>query len=100
MKRRSPVTSTFVKLSSSDELRCNLIDISNHHDRGGAPPDYDKKHPRMKAAEIKNHPAFPTTTWRLVPTQKGKLQVAKDRGGPLGLSWEIHGKGPERLIVS
>lgn len=54
----------------------------------------------MKAAEIKNHPAFPTTTWRLQPTQEGKLQVAKDRGGPLGLSWEIHGEGKERLVVS
>ena len=54
----------------------------------------------MRAVEIKNHPAFPTTTWRLQPTQEGKLQVAKDRGGPIGLSWEVHGDGKERLVVS
>lgn len=53
----------------------------------------------MKAKDIANHPAYPTTTWRLVPTQEGMLDVAETRGGPIKLSWEVHGEGKEKLVV-
>jgi len=46
------------------------------------------------------HPSFPTTVWRLQPTREGKLKVADGRGGPFDLSWEVHGKGETKLVVS
>ncbi|KAL8328127.1 hypothetical protein RB597_004111 [Gaeumannomyces tritici] len=47
--------------------------------------------------EVLKHPAFPTSTWRLVPTRSGRLPVAEGRGGPLKISWEIHGSGPIKI---
>jgi hypothetical protein len=54
----------------------------------------------MKAAELEAHPEFPYLTWPLEPSQKGKLPVAKGRGGPLNISYEVHGHGPRKMIVS
>lgn len=50
-------------------------------------------------ADILKHPAFPTATWNLEPTRNGLLPVAEGRGGPLRISWEIHGSGPIKIIV-
>jgi hypothetical protein len=36
----------------------------------------------------------------LQPTREGKLKVADGRGGPFDLSWEVHGKGETKLVVS
>ena len=52
------------------------------------------------AAEILRHPAFPTVIWDLPATSKGKVAVAKARGGPVNIAYEIHGTGPIRLVVS
>ncbi|KAI1252310.1 hypothetical protein MGN70_006884 [Eutypa lata] len=49
--------------------------------------------------EITNDPAFPTAIWQLEPHQKGFLPVAVGRGGPLNISWEIHGEGPIKLLL-
>lgn len=49
---------------------------------------------------VPKSPAFPTAIWRLQPHQYGLLPVAAERGGPLNISWEIHGEGPIKLIVS
>jgi len=49
--------------------------------------------------ELVNHPEFPKTTWDLKPTQKGKVSVAKGRGGPFNVSYEVHGTGPVHIIV-
>ena len=38
-------------------------------------------------------------TWPLKPAKKGKVAVAKGRGGPLQISYEIHGNGPMKLVV-
>lgn len=51
------------------------------------------------AEETLNHPAFPTTVWNLVPDSKGVVAAAKGRGGPVNITWEIHGTGPTKLLV-
>lgn len=50
--------------------------------------------------ETLKHPSFPTAIWNLEPSQQGLLPVAEGRGGPINLSWEIHGSGPIKLLVS
>jgi hypothetical protein len=54
----------------------------------------------MTAVEIIEHPEFPHVNWKLQPDQAGKIDVAKGRGGPFKLAYEIHGHGPNKLIVS
>ncbi|KAJ4195753.1 hypothetical protein FALCPG4_003687 [Fusarium falciforme] len=49
--------------------------------------------------ETLKHPAYPATIWALEPHQKGKLPVAKDRGGPVNIAWEVHGDGPIKLVL-
>jgi glycylpeptide N-tetradecanoyltransferase len=51
-------------------------------------------------AETLKHPAFPTAIWNLSPTRTGKLPVAAGRGGPFNISWEVHGSGPIKILVS
>lgn len=51
-------------------------------------------------AEILSHPSYPSTIWRLEPSQEGKLPVAKARGGPINLSYEVHGTGDIKMVVS
>lgn len=53
----------------------------------------------MTAAELAAHPAFNNVIWNLTPTKKGEVEVAKDRGGPIKLAYEIHGHGPIHLVV-
>lgn len=54
---------------------------------------------RPSAAEILAHTAYPDAVWKLVPTQKGKLEVAVGRGGPVGIDWEVHGTGRKKIVV-
>lgn len=37
--------------------------------------------------------------WALKPAEKGKAAVAKGRGGPIQISYEVHGNGPTKLVV-
>jgi len=53
---------------------------------------------RPTVAEVLAHPSYPQTLWNLTPTQSGRLPVAKDRGGPFNIEWEVHGKGDTKLI--
>ena len=59
-----------------------------------------KKETLPSLDEVAQLPAFATTYWELEPHQKGVLPVATGRGGPLNISWEVHGDGPRKLIVS
>ncbi|KAG8630103.1 hypothetical protein KVT40_001722 [Elsinoe batatas] len=52
----------------------------------------------MTAEELKAHPEYPHITWDLKPSRKGVSSVAEGRGGPLDISWEIHGQGPRHLV--
>ncbi|KAL1837173.1 hypothetical protein VTJ49DRAFT_4183 [Mycothermus thermophilus] len=50
-------------------------------------------------AETLKHPAYPTALWNLVPDVAGSSAVAQGRGGPIKISWEIHGEGPIKLVL-
>lgn len=56
--------------------------------------------PPLTAAELAQHPEFEHVVWDLKPTQAGKVSVGQGRGGPLDISYEIHGKGRRRMVVS
>ncbi|OTA89058.1 hypothetical protein M434DRAFT_113461 [Hypoxylon sp. CO27-5] len=49
--------------------------------------------------DVVKSPAFPTAIWQLEPHRSGLLSVAAGRGGPLNISWEVHGDGALRLIL-
>jgi hypothetical protein len=53
----------------------------------------------LTAAEIAAHPEYPHVYWDLKPTKKDSVDVAKGRGGPLKLAYEIHGHGPRKIVV-
>ncbi|KAK4158715.1 hypothetical protein QBC43DRAFT_143537 [Cladorrhinum sp. PSN259] len=50
------------------------------------------------AAETLQHPAYSTAIWKLEPDKQGFVPVAEGRGGPFNIHWEIHGRGPIKLI--
>ncbi|KAF1832889.1 alpha/beta-hydrolase [Decorospora gaudefroyi] len=52
----------------------------------------------LTAEELLQHPEYPHTIWDLKPQQQGKASVAKDRGGPLNIAYEVHGKGHRHLV--
>jgi hypothetical protein len=54
----------------------------------------------LTAEELLQHPEYPHTIWHLKPEKKGKAVVAKDRGGPLNIAYEVHGHGDRHLVVS
>lgn len=54
----------------------------------------------MTAEELQKHPEYEHTIWSLKPTQEGKVAVAKDRGGPINIAYEVHGHGERKLVVS
>lgn len=53
----------------------------------------------MTPDELLKHPEYDHTIWDLTPSQKGKAVVAKGRGGPINVAYEIHGHGPRHLVV-
>ena len=55
--------------------------------------------PPLSAVELVKHPEFEHVTWPLKPAEKGKVAVAKGRGGPIQISYEVHGTGPMKLVV-
>ncbi|KAI4262318.1 MAG: hypothetical protein L6R42_002501 [Xanthoria sp. 1 TBL-2021] len=58
----------------------------------------DSRRPPLKAHEVLQHPKFGHTTLDLVPDKKGKFHVARDRGGPLNIAYEVHGTGSHYLV--
>lgn len=54
----------------------------------------------MTAQELPQHPEYPHIVWQLTPQSQGKVPVAKDRGGPFNVAYELHGSGPRHLVVS
>jgi hypothetical protein len=54
----------------------------------------------MTAEQLRQHPEYNHTIWDLKPSQKGKFPVAKDRGGPINIAYEVHGTGDRHLVVS
>lgn len=54
----------------------------------------------MTAEELLKHPEYNHTIWDLKPEKQGKAAVAKDRGGPINIAYEVHGHGNRHLVVS
>jgi hypothetical protein len=54
----------------------------------------------LTVEKLEKHPEFPHTIWDLKPEKQGKVPVAKDRGGPLNIAYEVHGHGDRHLVVS
>lgn len=50
--------------------------------------------------ELQKHPEYEHTIWKLKPSLQGKVAVAKDRGGPFNIAYEVHGHGDRKLVVS
>lgn len=53
----------------------------------------------MLAADVVKHPEYETVVWDLQPAKSGIVAVAKDRGGPINIAYEVHGTGPVKLVV-
>lgn len=53
---------------------------------------------RLTTKEVIQHPGYANAVFDLIPTQEGLLPVAKDRGGPFKISWEVHGTGPIKVV--
>lgn len=49
--------------------------------------------------ETTKHAAYPSAVWNLEPTRRGLFPAAEGRGGPIKISWEIHGTGPTKIVV-
>lgn len=54
---------------------------------------------QLTAEEVQKHPEFPHVVWDLKADQKDKVEVAKGRGGPLKIAYELHGRGPKKIVV-
>lgn len=54
----------------------------------------------LTAEELQKHPEYEHTIWKLKPDQEGKVAVAKDRGGPVNIAYEVHGHGDRKIVVS
>ncbi|KAL6713417.1 hypothetical protein ACLMJK_008882 [Lecanora helva] len=52
----------------------------------------------LSAAQIVEHPEYQHVIWDLKPLKKGKVSVAKGRGGPIQIAYEIHGNGPTKIV--
>jgi hypothetical protein len=53
----------------------------------------------MTPDELQQHPEYNHIIWDLKPSQKGKIAVAKNRGGPINIAYEVHGHGNRHLVV-
>ncbi|KAN0092280.1 alpha/beta-hydrolase [Hyaloscypha variabilis] len=53
---------------------------------------------RPDVAAILAHPSYPDTIWKLTPTKSEYLPVGEGRGGPFKIHYEVHGKGPIKLV--
>ena len=55
--------------------------------------------PQLTAKEILAHPEFGKVPWEGKPTKEGFVDVANGRGGPISIAYEVHGTGPNKLVV-
>ncbi|OBT74649.1 hypothetical protein VF21_06408 [Pseudogymnoascus sp. 05NY08] len=91
---------TYLRHGSVIGINQARYDALNANWGAHAPSDTAAKHPRLTAAEVTALPGYSSVTWELQPTQEGKLKVAEGRGGPLNISWEVHGTGKTKVIAA
>ena len=82
-------------MSWTETLRGYLPDLNQQHHRDVA-QDIGKQ---MSTDEILAHPEFQHVNWDLKPEKREKITVAAGRGGPFHLAYELHGRGPRKIIV-
>jgi len=54
----------------------------------------------LTVEQLQKHPEYEHTIWKLKPDHDGKVPVAKDRGGPINIAYEVHGHGDRKIVVS
>ena len=54
---------------------------------------------QLTAEQVLQHPEYKNIIWDLPPVKKEKIPVARCRGGPFEISYEIHGHGDTKLVV-
>ena len=54
---------------------------------------------QLSPEEIVNHPEYAHVNWDLKYEKRELIDVAKDRGGPFKLAYELHGHGPRHIVV-
>ncbi|KAF1843200.1 alpha/beta-hydrolase [Cucurbitaria berberidis CBS 394.84] len=52
----------------------------------------------LTADELLKHAEYNHTIWPLNPEKKGEAEVAKDRGGPIKIAYEVHGHGDQHIV--
>lgn len=56
---------------------------------------------RPTAAEARIWPSFAAQLSEVIPPQySGRTEVGSSRGTPCELSWQIHGQGSTKIVVS
>ncbi|KAI6794613.1 alpha/beta-hydrolase [Hortaea werneckii] len=53
---------------------------------------------QLSAEEVQNHPEFQHVNWDLPYDKRELIDVAAGRGGPFKLAYELHGKGPSKIV--
>jgi len=90
----------------ADTLRGHVHNFSNNVQ--SYLPDLNQQHHRdvsksigkqMSSDELLAHPEYPHVNWELEPQKREKIDVAAERGGPFKLAYELHGKGPSKIVV-
>lgn len=54
---------------------------------------------QLTADQVTKHPEYPHVNWNLPSNKRERIEVARGRGGPFKLAYEIHGKGPRKIVV-
>lgn len=76
----------------------NFGNLFHNHDKDKALAQGSGPTP-LTAEEVMAHPEYPHAYWKLKPDSSGRLEVAKGRGGPFKIAYEIHGHGPRKIVV-
>lgn len=79
----------------SDQVQSYLPDLTQeHHRRIG-----EQIGKQLTAEEVLGHPEYPHVNWDLKPEKRETINVAAGRGGPFKLAYELHGRGPRKIVV-
>ncbi|KAK4541718.1 hypothetical protein LTR36_007427 [Oleoguttula mirabilis] len=70
-------------------------------------PDLDQEHHRqvseqigkqLSAEEVLQHPEYTHVNWDLKYDKRESINVAAGRGGPFQITYELHGRGPRKIV--
>ncbi|KAI7371367.1 alpha/beta-hydrolase [Hortaea werneckii] len=53
---------------------------------------------QLSADQVQNHPEFQHVNWDLPYEKRELIDVAAGRGGPFKLAYELHGRGPSKIV--